>query len=122
VKNRLSGGWGGGGRESRAGPLFPISIRYKRDGVRIRVKNRLKTGKIKCMLIAKHTLQIIKRMLCMRYIILSVCSAFAKDYVAHAEHTLKRTNMRLIIHFYSNHHEPLIKVPKAAHTIFFWLA
>jgi hypothetical protein len=40
VRNRLRGGWGGEGRESRARPLFPISIRCKRDGVRIRVKLR----------------------------------------------------------------------------------
>jgi hypothetical protein len=39
----------------------------------------------------------------MRYIIFSVCSAFAKDYVAHAEHMLKRLSMRLKIHFYLNH-------------------
>ncbi len=38
VRNRLPGGWGGGGRESRARPSLPISIRYKRDRVRIRVK------------------------------------------------------------------------------------
>jgi hypothetical protein len=38
VRNRLPGGWGGGGRESPARSSFPISIRYKRDGVRIRVK------------------------------------------------------------------------------------
>ncbi len=44
-------------------------------------------------------LQIIKPMLSMRYIIFSVYSAFTKDYVAHAEHTLKRPSMRLIIHF-----------------------
>ncbi len=39
VRNRLPGGWGGGRRESRAGPSLPVSIRYKRDGVRIRVKS-----------------------------------------------------------------------------------
>ncbi len=38
MRNRSPGGWGGGGRESCARPSFPISIRYKRDGVRIGVK------------------------------------------------------------------------------------
>ncbi len=38
MRNRLPGGWGGGGQESRARPSLPISIRYKLDGVRIRVK------------------------------------------------------------------------------------
>jgi hypothetical protein len=28
VRNRSPGGWGGGGRESRACPSFPLSIRY----------------------------------------------------------------------------------------------
>jgi hypothetical protein len=58
---------------------------------------------------AEHKLQIIKRMLSMRHIIFSVCSAFAKDYVAHAEHTLKRLSMRLIIYFSLNHHKNLKK-------------
>jgi hypothetical protein len=38
VRNRSPGGWGGGWRESRARPSFPVSIRYTRDGVAIRVK------------------------------------------------------------------------------------
>ncbi len=37
MRNRSPGGWVGGGRESRARPLFPVSIRYTRDGVAIRV-------------------------------------------------------------------------------------
>jgi hypothetical protein len=44
---------------------------------------------------AEHTLQILKRMLSMRYMIFSICSAFAKDYVAHAEHTLKKAKHAL---------------------------
>jgi hypothetical protein len=38
VRNRSPGGWGGGWRESRARPSFPVSIRYTRDGVVIRFK------------------------------------------------------------------------------------
>jgi hypothetical protein len=41
VRNRSPGGWGGEGRESHARPLFPILMRYKRDGVRIRVHKGL---------------------------------------------------------------------------------
>ena len=37
VRNRSPGGWGGGWRESRTRPSFPLSIRYTRDGVAIRV-------------------------------------------------------------------------------------
>ena len=37
VRNRLPGGWGGGGDESLARPSFPISIMYKHESVRIRV-------------------------------------------------------------------------------------
>jgi hypothetical protein len=37
VRNRLPGGWGGGWRESSSRPLFPVSIRYTRDGMGIRV-------------------------------------------------------------------------------------
>jgi hypothetical protein len=40
VRNRLPGGWGGGGHESLALPLFPILIRYEREDVRIRVKRQ----------------------------------------------------------------------------------
>ncbi len=45
---------------------------------------------------AEHALQIIKRMLSMRYIIFSVCSALAKDYVAHAQCTFKSQSMHLL--------------------------
>jgi hypothetical protein len=38
VRNRSPGGWGGGGRESQVRPSLPVSIRYLRDGVWIRVK------------------------------------------------------------------------------------
>jgi hypothetical protein len=47
----------------------------------------------------------IKSMLSMRYRLFSVCSAFAKDYVAHAQCTFKSQSMRLIIRFYLNHHK-----------------
>jgi hypothetical protein len=46
VRNRSPGGWGGGGREARACPSFPVWIRYKRDGVRIRVKAKSYPAKI----------------------------------------------------------------------------
>jgi hypothetical protein len=46
-----------------------------------------------------------KRMLSMRYRLLSVCSAFAKDYYAYAQCTFKRQSIRLIIRFYLNHHK-----------------
>jgi hypothetical protein len=79
--------------------------------------------------------QIIKRMLSMRYIIFSVCSAFSKDYVAHAQCTFKSQSMRLIIRFHLNHKktlkiqkilkiflEPSTRVSKTSHTTFyFWL-
>ena len=38
VRNRSTFGWGWGGRESRARPSLPVSIRYTRYGVGIRVK------------------------------------------------------------------------------------
>ncbi len=38
VRNRSTGGWGWEGRESRARPSLPVSIRYTRYGVGIRVK------------------------------------------------------------------------------------
>jgi hypothetical protein len=38
VRNRSPGGWGWGGRKSRARPSYPVWIRYTRYGVRIRVK------------------------------------------------------------------------------------
>ena len=38
VRNRSTGGWGWGGRESRACPSYPVSIRYTQYGVGIRVK------------------------------------------------------------------------------------
>jgi hypothetical protein len=38
VRYRSPGRWGGGGRESRARPSFPVLIRYTRDGMGIRVK------------------------------------------------------------------------------------
>ncbi len=38
VRNRSTCGWGWGGRESRARPSLPVSIRYTRYGVGIRVK------------------------------------------------------------------------------------
>ncbi len=41
MRNRLAGGWSGGGRESRARPLYPISIWYKQDDVRIHVNTIL---------------------------------------------------------------------------------
>ncbi len=41
VRNRSPGGWGGGWRESRARPSFPVSIRYTRDGLAIRVKDSI---------------------------------------------------------------------------------
>jgi hypothetical protein len=46
---------------------------------------------------AEHALQIIKRMLSMRYIIFSACSALAKDYEAYAQCPFKMQSMRLII-------------------------
>ena len=39
VRNRSAGGWGGGGRESRVRPSYPVSIKYYRDAVGIRVNN-----------------------------------------------------------------------------------
>jgi hypothetical protein len=47
-----------------------------------------------------------------------VCSAFAKDYAAHAQCTSKWQSIRLIIRFCLNDHKPLIRVPKASHTTF----
>ncbi len=41
MRNRLPGGWGGGGDESLARPSFPILITYKQEGVRIRAKIHL---------------------------------------------------------------------------------
>jgi hypothetical protein len=61
VRNRSPGGWGGGGQESRARPSFPISIRYKRDGVRIRV-NPLLCGTLATFcLMAVRLIQWLKR-------------------------------------------------------------
>jgi hypothetical protein len=51
MRNRLPGGWGGGGGESLACPSFPISIMYKQEGVRIQVKY-LRTS-IYCMYAGK---------------------------------------------------------------------
>jgi hypothetical protein len=40
VRNRSTGGWGWGGRESRARPSYPVSIRYTQYGVGIQVNSK----------------------------------------------------------------------------------
>ncbi len=98
-------------------------------------KNRPKKGKIKRMLSMRYRLLSIYTFR-WRYIIFSVCSAFAKDYWAYAQCTFKRQSMRLIINFYLNHHknlkmqkilkiflEPSERVTRASHTtLYFWLS
>jgi hypothetical protein len=63
----------------------------------------------------------------------SVCSAYAKDYLAYDQHTFKKQSMRLVITYDENPNkknktqkflkiflEPLIRVPKTSHTTFFF--
>jgi hypothetical protein len=60
--------------------MLSIICRNQKNGILSgHLKIAPKNGKIKRKK-AEHAVQIIQRMLSMRYIVFSVCSAFAKDY------------------------------------------